>query len=359
MDTDTNTPGAAAKRRRRSNGPAKPQPKLKDVAAMAAVSTATVSRVFNAPTSVREELRERVLQAAERLAYTPNPAAKALRMRKSHMVGAVIPTLDYAIFARVLNAFAEVLGRAGYTVVFATSGWDNSKVPASARVLVERGVEALLLVGLVEDPAFAAFLREKDVPVVTTYSLATGGPFPAIGIDNFAATHQIVDYLIRLGHRRIAMLAGPTSGNERQQERIAAYRAAMTAARQQDGILILERSHKIADGAEALRKLHAEHPEVTAVVCNSDVLAFGVLSECKRLDVAVPAALSVTGFDDSELASYADPPLTTVAVPGQEMGQRAAEAILGALTSGRPIATQRIGTNLILRGSTGLPRQSP
>src|SRR5436190_13522384 len=125
--------------------PVKARSKVKDVAKQANVSVATVSRSFNNPDAVREDVRNRVLAIAKKLGYSPNPAAKALRMQRTHIVGAVVPTLDYAIYARMLNSFQETMSAAGYMVFVLAVGFDNSKLYEPVRQLVDRGAEGLLI----------------------------------------------------------------------------------------------------------------------------------------------------------------------------------------------------------------------
>ena len=333
----------------------KPRTKVSDVALRAGVSVATVSRTFNTPDAVREDVRQRVIDAAQALGYSPNPAAKALRMQRTHIVGAVVPTLDYAIYAQMLNSFQTAMSAAGYMVFVLTAGFDNTHLYEPVRQLVDRGAEGLLIVGRIEDKRLLAFLEENRIPTVTTYSYQAEEPFPSIGFDNYAATRQLVDLLIRLGHRHLVMVSGPTRGNDRQQSRVRAFRESTAEAGIGKTAHVIERTYSLLAGAAAMRAIHAEHPETTAVVCNSDVLAFGVLSECKNLGIQVPRDLTVTGFDNQDFAGLLDPPLTTVEVPSFEMGVRSSEALLSVMKTRRRPGSIRLETNLIVRGSTASP----
>lgn len=333
----------------------KPKTKVSDVARRARVSVATVSRSFNKPDAVREDVRKRVMSAAQQLGYSPNPAAKALRMQRTHIVGAIVPTLDYAIYAQMLNSFQTELSAAGQMVFVLAVGFDNTHLYEPVRLLVDRGAEALLIVGRIEDDRARDFLRERRIPTVTTYSYQTDDPIPSIGFDNYGATRQLMDFLVRLGHRRMVMLSGPTRGNDRQRSRIRAFRESAAQVGAAKTIQVIERKYSLLDGAAVMRTIHADFPETTAVICNSDVFAFGVLAECKNLRLRVPEDVTVTGFDNQDFAGLLDPPLTTVAVPAAEMGIRSAEALLNAVRSGRPIESVKLETNLIVRGSTARP----
>ena len=330
--------------------------KVSDVAQRAGVSVATVSRSFNRPATVREEVRKRVIEVARSLGYSPNPAAKALRMQRTHIVGAVVPTLDYAIYAKMLNSFQAALSTSGYMVFMLAVGFDNTDIYEPVRQLVDRGAEALLVVGRIEDKRLQTFLEESRIPTVTTYSYQHDGAFPSIGFDNYAATRQLAEFLIRLGHRDIVMISGPTRGNDRQRNRIRAFRDAAAAVGMEKSTHVIERVYSLLEGAAAMRTIHADFPATTAIMCNSDVFAFGVLSECKNLRIRVPKDLTVTGFDNQDFSGLLDPPLTTIEVPALEMGARSAQALLQAMKTRRPITSIRLDTNLIVRSSTASPR---
>lgn len=332
--------------------------RVKDVADAAGVSVATVSRTYNNPEIVREEVRRRVLEVAKSLDYRPNPAARALRSRRSHIVGAVIPTLDYAIFARMINALQRELHQSGFSLFVATSGFDNAAVGEAAATLVDRGAEALLLVGTVDDHELFELLESKGIPVVSTYSFHEQERIPFIGFDNFEATRQVTEYLISLGHQDLAMVTGPIRGNDRQQTRIAAFQQVQADhGMSRADAFVVETQYTIDQGADAVRRILRERPETTAIICNSDILAFGVLAECHRLGISVPGEMSVAGHDDQDFAHYLDPPLTTVAVPADEMGRRAAESLLGAVKDRTTPKGVKLQTKLVIRGSTA-PRRS-
>lgn len=344
---------------RRGRGAPRSRPNVADVARRSNVSVATVSRAFNEPGIVSEKVRERVLKAARDLGYAPNAAAKALRLQRTHIAGAIVPTLNYAIFASMLNAFQERLSKAGHMLFLATAGFDNRALYEPARQLIERGAEALLIVGRIDDPALSSYLLKRRIPVVTTYSYQAGDPIPSIGFDNYVASRELIDYLLGLGHRHLAMISARADGNDRQEARVKAFRDALAEAGVRRPPIVVERTHAIADGSSALREIRDRHPEVTAVVCNSDVLAIGALAEAKRLGLSVPRDISITGHDDQEAAALTDPPLTTIAVPAAEMGVRAAEAILEAAAADHRQSPRgaMLPTRLVIRGSTGKPRK--
>jgi LacI family transcriptional regulator len=326
--------------------------RVSDVAKHVGVSVATVSRSFNDPDAVREDVRARVLAAASTLGYSPNPAAKALRLQRTHIVGAVVPTLDYAIYARMLNKFQEIMSAAGYMVFVLAAGFDNSNLYEPVRQLVDRGAEGLLIVGKIEDDHLLRFLKDRKIPTVLTYSYLPDAPFPSIGFDNYEAARQLTEYLLLLGHRDIVMISGLTRGNDRQQARVRAFRDAVAKGGAAKRCFTMERPYSLLEGSAAMRVVVADYPKTTAIMCASDVLAFGVLAECKKLKISVPKDIAISGYDNQDFSALLDPPLTTVDVPAAEMGSRSAEALLTSISGSRKIASVELKTNLIIREST-------
>ena len=330
-------------------------PTIEDVARDAGVSTATVSRVLNSSPAVREKLRLRVQASMTRLHYVPHAGARALMLGRSGTVGAIFPTVDNAIFAKAIDALQRRLAEAGSQLLIATSGYDPQTEEAQAIHLLTRGVDALLFCGCGQRPALLRRLRERNVPSV--HVMAWPGPPDrvCVGFDNARAMQQVVRYLLDLGHRRVAMLAGITRDNDRAEARVRGVRAGLAQA----GLTLpperlVERRYALADARDGLRVLLAAQQAPTAVICGNDVLAFGALLEAQRLGVTVPQQLSIVGFDDLEMASHVHPALTTVQVPAEAMWRRAAERVISALRGeAAPVETE-IEVALVVRGSTAL-----
>jgi LacI family transcriptional regulator len=329
---------------------------LADVARAAGVSPATVSRVLNHPDAVRERLRESVRDAVSRLGYLPHGAARALASRRSNTIGAIVPTLDNAIFARCIDALQRRLDAGGYVLLLATTEYDRVREIAEAEALLERGVDGLMLVGAAHDPALWTRLARHAIPVVTTWNYDPAGVRPCVGFDNARAAMRVTHHLLDLGHRRVAMIAGLTSDNDRAAARVYGVRRALA----ERGILLrpellIERPYSIPDGRQAMRMLAALADPPTAVICGNDVLAIGALLECIAAGIAVPGRISITGFDDLELASHLQPPLTTIRVPSAEMGRLAASYLIDRLAGRITPALVELEAELILRGTTAPP----
>lgn len=331
-----------------------PIPTLADVARHANVSTATVSRCLNSPDQVLGETRERVLKAVAELGYAPNFGARALAAKQTKTVGAVIPTMENAVFARGIQAFQEELGRHGKTLLIASSAYQAKLEDEQVRTLVARGADALLLIGYDRSPELYSFLSKRRVPTLVAWSYAEGFEQPAIGFDNSVAMAELARLVIGHGHRKIACISAPTASNDRARGRVEGVRQAMTEAGLDREILVLvETPYGIENGEAAFRQVMADAPETTAVMCVNDVLAIGALRAAREMGLSVPDDISITGFDDIEIAVLAEPALTTVHVPHREMGRRAAGMLIGMLRNGETPASVRLPTDIRMRRSLG------
>ena len=333
-------------------------PRLEDVARQAKVSTASVSRALNSPGEVSEKLRDRVLRAVQKLGYVPHGAARALASRRSHTIGAIIPTVENAIFARGVQALQTALYDAGYTLLLASSDYDNARELRALQSLLARGIDGLMLVGEARPGAAYQLIAAKAIPFVNTWIYRNNSRHPCIGFDNRACARQMADLLLDLGHRRIAMLSGVVRHNDRARQRVEGVQAALAAR----GIALpaarlLERPYDIDVARAATAKLldgDGERP--TAIVCGMDTLAVGALLECRARGLKVPRDVSITGFDDLELASAVDPPLTTMHVPSEEMGAAAADYLLSRIAGRACAHRRRLDATLMLRATTAPPR---
>lgn len=327
-------------------------PTIVDVAARAGVSISTVSRALAGSTRVRAELASRVRVAAAELGYVPDRRGRALVQRRSASIGAIVPTIDNPIFARAINALQLRLDTAGYRLLLATTEYDPAREVACVQAFIEHGVDGLVLVGALHDARIAPLVATRALPVVNTWTTDASGALAGIGFDNRDAMRRMTAHLVDLGHRRLAMIAGATGGNDRASARIAGFRDAL-AARGIEPSAIVERPYAVPEGRAAARALLERPDRPTAIACGNDILAFGALAEAQAMGIAVPAALSVTGFDDLELASHVVPPLTTMRVPAAQMGRLAADHLLARFAGRDGSGVVALEAELIVRGSSG------
>lgn len=335
-------------------------PKLSDVARLAGVSTATVSRCLNSPDQVVSGTRDKVMNAVRALGYAPNFSARALAARRTNTIGAIIPTMENAIFARGIQAFQEELVRHGMTLLIASSSYQEALEAEQIRNLVARGADAILLIGYHRDPELYTFLDRRSVPYLVSWSFDATQDSAAIGFDNRGGMAGLARAVIAHGHRQIAMISAHTAANDRARERVEGVELSMAeAGLDAGGLQIIETDYGIETGGEAFRRIMADAPETTAVVCGNDVLAIGALRAAKSMGLRVPQDVSITGFDDIELARLAEPELATVHVPHREMGRRAATMLM-AMLNGEPAQDNRVKLpiDVRIRGSLGpVPHQ--
>lgn len=352
-------PKSTRKRFHVAQGAGEKQVKLSDVAALAGVSPATASRVLNRPEKVGREMRERVQAAAATLGYVRDAAARALASRRSRTIGAVVPTLDNPIFATGVQGLESRANERGYSLVVASSDYRIDKELRQATMLLERGIEGLMLMGTEHHPSLYALMKTRGVPHVNSWVNEGDAEHPCIGFDNVEAATRLTSYLLDLGHRRFAMIAGMAAGNDRAAARVEGVRAALAA----DGLVLeegrfIEIPYGVREGRDGLRAVLAGDAATrpTAVICGNDLLAFGAMFEAAAMGVDVPGDLSVVGFDDTELSSHIPPGLTTMHVPSVEMGELAADYLVNRIEDQPVRHRTRVEVRLVVRGSTAPPR---
>ena len=185
-------------------------PTLEDVAREANVSTATVSRSLNRSGKVTDATRQKVMSAVERLGYMPNFGARALAAKRTQTIGAIIPTMENAIFARGLQAFQETLNEQGYTLLVSSTGYDPQREAEQIKTLLARGADGLLLIGYDRDEALYEHLEMRGVPYLISWAHRRDEGHPAIGFDNFQSMVELTELVLRKGHRKIAIISGVT-----------------------------------------------------------------------------------------------------------------------------------------------------
>jgi LacI family transcriptional regulator len=330
---------------------------LADVAQLAGVSPGTVSRALSKPGMISDATRQRVLVAAERLGYVANGAARALAMRKTKSVGALVPRFGGSSFPTLVQALETQLAEQGYTLLLSAPDHARYQVeaPAILRALLERGVDALALLGAEQSPAVFGMLAAHRLPFVLLW--AEQSPHgTCVGFDEQAAAALVVDHLADHGHRRIGFIGGRTADNERARRRFSGLLQAVARR----GLTLvqgatLEAAYGFREGFEAMQAVLAksEAAPPTAMVCGNDYLAAGALSALDQAGVAVPAQMSVASFNDNDFAAFLHPPLTTVRVPIRRMGEVAGQHLLAQLQGEMPAPPAPLPLSLVVRGSTG------
>lgn len=330
--------------------------RLVDVARLAGVSLGSASKALNDPEAVRPATLAAVRAAADQLAYVPDGTARALAMRRSQMIGVVLPTISNPVYAGFVHALQRSLIADGYHLVVLSHEYNPAAELIYIERLVQRGIDGLVLVGTDHDPQVGQLLARTRLPHVFSWSTDEAVAHECVGFSNRRAMQQLVGYLLELGHCSFAVISGATENNERARARLKGVYEALNLAGVElpiDNVIFTDLS--VEGGRIGLRRTLLLEPRPTAVICSTDVVAAGALVEACANGVRIPQDLSITGFDDIELASLLNPPLTTVHAPIEEMGESVGRYILKKVESDEPLPSIDIPTYLVIRGSSVSP----
>ncbi len=336
------------------------RPTIEDVARIAGVSIATVSRCLHMPDIVAAKTRDRVLTAISETGYNLNAAAQSLRQRRSNTVLVVVPDIGNTFFAEILGGIEQEASAAGLTMLIGDTGRVKTREDAYVHYLLNGRADGALLLA---NPQSAWFdipnVNDKGIrPIVTISEVGPLHETIAVSIDNEAAAHAAVTHLIGLGHRLIAHLTGPDT-NILTHERLMGYRRALAEAGLvwQAG-LEFPGDFGVASGRTAFDFYCAQKIKPTAIFCANDETAMGFISSAYRAGVMVPQDISVVGFDDIHFAQSYIPALTTVRQPRADMGAAAMRLLLAIMANEAP-ASIRLQAELVLRDSTAVLRRVP
>jgi DNA-binding LacI/PurR family transcriptional regulator len=327
-----------------------------DVASRARVSPATVSRALRGAPNVSAATRERVAAAARELAYVASPAASRLASGRTTTIGIVVPFMDRWFFMRVVQGVEAVVRAAGYDLLLYNLGDMTGRERFFDRMPLQRKVDGVIMVDVAIQPGEQVQLQELGVPVTVVGGAALG--VGTVGIDDAEGVRMAVRHLAHLGHRRIGMLCGQLAdGLARDvpgQRRDSFHRAVAEAGLETSPEWVLIEPWGVAGGAAATERLLCARRLPTALLAESDEIAFGALRTLRLAGLDVPGRMSVMGFDDHDMAGIVN--LTTIAQPVLEQGEIAATLLLEALQDrADPFARVTLPTRLVIRGSTAPP----
>ena len=338
-----------------------PNVTIKDVAAHAHVSWATVSRVLNNNPSVDGALRSRVLEAVQSLGYHPNPAARRLRARSSDVVGLLISDIQNPFYLSIIRGVEDAAHTHQLSVVLCNSDEDQPKQQRYLRVMEAERVGGIIIAPTTNtDAAALDRLSRAGIPIVVLDRLIGGLTSDAIKVNNVQGALEAVQHLIGLGYRRIGMVGGPlhlTTGRERLQ----GYRD----AHQQAGLPVDENLIRYGDfraesGYRLTLDLVASAPRPDAIFVCNNLMTLGALRALRESSLRVPDDMPVLGFDDMPWSSELSSPLTAVSQPTFELGQEAVNLLLRRLAEpDAPFRTVVMQTRLIVRESCGFRLRQP
>lgn len=327
---------------------------IKQVAEQAGVSVATVSRVLNDSGFVSPELRQRVLDAMQDLNYQINAPARSLRRQETRTVGVLMPQLDHPFFSALSFAIEQTLSTKNYHVFMCSAEESSQKEKDYTQMMLRQRVDGVIIGPTSYNQTNLTKLLDQRIPIVLVDRDLPELEVNRVIINNAQGGYDGARHLLALGHRHIGVI-GAHEHTGAMDDRVRGILQAFAdrANADEPRFVFTHRLQQFEAGYTAAKELLQQTSRPTAIFALNDVLAIGVLKAAAELDLQVPQALSLVGFDDITLASYVVPALTTVAQPIYAMGETAAQILLRQMNgSDPPIETVRFDTRLMVRDST-------
>ena len=341
--------------------PAPKQVTMADVAARLGVSKMTVSRALKdeGDRGVSEALRQRIVKACDKMGYVLDHTARTFSSKRSGFVAAVIPSLNNSNFSETAQGITAALDGSGLQLLLGYSDYRIENEERLVRSLLMRRPEGVILTGGRHSAATRTLLLAAGIPVVETWDLPKQAIEHTVGFSNAGAGAAMVHHLHGRGYRHIAFIGGTSNRDTRGADRRRGYARAVKALGLPAGRVISFGQPPISmpQGAQAIVQLRQQWPDVDAVVCVSDLSAFGALAECQRRGWRVPQRIAIAGFGDFEVARNCQPRITTVAIDCVGMGHSAGSLLLRAIEAARSgqrlsSATVQVAFEVVQREST-------
>jgi LacI family transcriptional regulator len=328
---------------------------LRDVARVAGVHPATVSRALNEETRalVNEQTAQRVLKAAAKLGYQPNPIARGLKTNRSYTIGVLVPDLTNPLFPPILRGIEDRLAADGYTALIANTDNDEERELLDMQTMRARQVDGIIAATARRDHRLHDALLEAGIELVLVNRRQRELPASSATADDRMGMRLSVEHLLSLGHTRIAHLAGPldySTGLDRYDSFHETMRAA--GIEPDPELVFVAEAFTEAEGSRLCAQLVAEGRDFTAVAAANDLIALGCLDVFAEHGVRCPDDVSVVGFNDMPFAARFQPPLTTIRIPHYEIGKAAAQLMLERLQDGDSTREVRLEPHLVVRNST-------
>jgi len=327
-----------------------------DLAKILNLSTATISRALSRPEIVAPETRTRVLDAVRRCGYQMNGIARSLRTQSTHTIGVIVSDICNPFFSSIVKAAEDVARTNGYTVLICNADEDGRNEEVALRLFIERQVSGVIRCSAGANPSLLQVLHQKSIPLIDLDRRSGLPNIDTVILNNELGASLGTRHLIKLGHKRIAIVSGPQHLSNAR-DRLEGFRKTLRAAR----ISIPKNYVEFGDFREASgfqaaeRLLSLDRPPTAIFVANNEMMA-GTLSAVRQRRVKVPRELSLVGFDDARWARYLEPPLTVVSQPAELMGQKAAQLLLTRLSGRTTPQTVIFEPELIVRRSAAAPK---
>ena len=331
---------------------------LKDVAEAVGVHISTVSRALDPKTRhlITPDVAGRIRDASQRLGYRQNAAAYSLRTSRTRTIGVVLPDITNPIFPPLIRGVEDALAKEGYMAILANSDSPFGREENVLETLRARGVDGMILASVERDDKAASRLASDGLPVVTVNRKVDDPGISSVVHDDDDGIRRVLAHLVGIGHRRIAMIAGP-QGLSTGAERLRAYKehGATLGLDVESGHIAEANAFNEAEGERCIAELMEKRENHTAIVCANDRLAIGAIASLRALGKACPSDISVTGYNDMPMVNRLQPPLTTIRIQQYQAGFTAAE-LLFAMLNGRPEERSPshivLPVDLVVRGST-------
>lgn len=330
---------------------------IREVARLAKVSTATVSRTINGSDKVTPKTRERVQRAIEELRFYPNTWARALGSGRSSLYGLIISDITNPFFPELVKSFEDMAVQHGQEVLVANTSYDPARMEVCVSRMLQRKVDGVAIMTSEMDERLITEFESRGIPLIFLDTGLVHALASNIVVDYAAGVEAAMEHLASLGHLRIAFIAGPATLRSARIRRDA-YESFM----EEHGLgpaLVEQGNHQVMGGHEAMARLLDAKQRPTAVLCSNDMTAIGALGAIHERGLSVPGGISIAGFDDIAISAFTHPALTTVRLSREEIARLAFRALY-ASRDGAPGAEFTVKPTLIVRRSTGpAPRTAP
>lgn len=333
---------------------------IHQVAKLAGVSPATVSRVTNGRSTVDKRLAKKVWAAIEKLGYSPNPQARALVSGRSRVLGLLISEITNPFFPELIQSFEDIAGENDFEVVVGSTNYNLKRAELFIRRLAQRRVEGVAVMTFRAESHLLDELIAQKIPLVSVDVKIDAPHSLVLEVDYAHGINQAVQHLAFLGHRSIGFASGPMPHLTNVRRKEAFLRAARKIGLPAKASPVFLGDHTFEGGMAAAQHFLGQNPRVTGIVCSNDMMAVGVLRGLAERGIAVPEAMSVVGFDDIHLAEFANPPLTTVRMSRLDLAHAAFKGLelLRSEGGGEPLDPIRVQTSLVVRQSTDTPHEA-
>lgn len=327
---------------------------IKDVARVAGVSIATVSRILNGSAGVSEELAVRVAEAVDVLEYRPNALARALKERKSRSMGLVIPDIENPFFPALVRGVEDAARQHGYAVILCNSDGDPVEEDRYIQFLFSKQVDGILFIGGAESEGNLDLLAALPIPVVTLDRRSTAVKLSAVVCDNYQGAILAVEHLIKTDRKKIAFIGGPVNSSSAIDRRRGFFDTHNRFGLPVNERLVYTGNYSFDNGYKITKALIESTEAFDAIFAANDMMAVGAIEALIENGIGVPENVAVAGFDDIRMAGWYKPALTTVRQPVYEMGQAAVTMLIKQISgTAEEVCEQKFLPELIVRKSTG------